>query len=104
MIDFKFFQKDIESLPDFHPDMLFRYHYLIDRIYTDRFENEVHDSDNDNMAIFDDIFTMIERGELASFNSIRGYIEQRYYTITGIFISITDDKHNELMYRSTNLT
>jgi hypothetical protein len=102
MIDFKFFQKDIESLPHFHPDMLFRYHYLIDRVYTDRFENEVHDIDN--MNIFDDIFTMIERGELASFNSIRGYIEQRYYTITGIFISITDEKHNQLMYQSTYLT
>ena len=102
MIDFKFFQKDIESLPDFHEDMLFRYHYLIDQIYTYTFENEVHDSDN--MVIFDDIFTMIERGELASFNSIRSEIEQRYYTITGVFISITDDKHNELMYQSTNLT
>jgi hypothetical protein len=102
MKTFKFLQKNSKSLPDFHPDMLFRYHYLIDRIYTDRFENEVHDSDN--IDIFDAIANMIERGELSSFNSIRSEIEQRYYTITGIFISITDDKHNELMYQSTYLT
>lgn len=102
MIDFKFLQKNSKSLPDFHPDMLFRYHYLIDRIYTDRFENEVHDSDN--IDIFDTIANMIERGELVSFNSIRLCIELRYYTITGIFCTITDEEHNQLMYQSTYLT